>query len=68
MARKQKSVYERIKDKKQEILKAEEVLNKLNNELQDLFAEKDKFEMKQLLEHIKARNLNLEQAIDLLNR
>lgn len=68
MARKQKSIYERIKDKKQEILKAEEVLNKLNNELQDLFAEKDKFEMKQLLDHIKAKNLNLEQAIDLLNR
>lgn len=68
MARKQKSVYERIKDKKQEVLKAEEVLNKLNNELQDLFAEKDKFEMKQLLDHIKAKNLNLEQAIDLLNR
>ena len=66
--RRQKSVYDRIANKKEEILKAEEVLATLNNELKILFLEKDDLEMKQLLEHMKANNLDISQAIDLLNK
>lgn len=66
--RRQKSVYDRIANQKEEILKAEEVLATLNNELKILFLEKDDLEMKQLLEHMKANNLDISQAIDLLNK
>lgn len=68
MARKSKSVYDRIEDKKKEILKAEEIFNNLNNELKNLLIEKDELEMKQLLEHMKSKNLNIEQAIDLIDK
>lgn len=68
MARKQKSVYERIEDKKEEILQTEETLRNLNQELQVLFTEKDELEMRQLLERMKANNLDISQAIDLLDK
>lgn len=68
MARKGKSVYERIEEKRVEIKEAEEVLKRLNEELQVLFKEKDELEMRQLLEQMKANNLDISQAINLLNK
>jgi hypothetical protein len=68
MARKPRSVYERIEDKRVQIKDAEEVLRVLNEELNILDQEKDELEMKQLLERMKANNLNITQAIDLLDR
>lgn len=63
MARKSKSVYERIADKKEEILKAEEVLAQLKENLQVLYSEKDDLEMRLLLEKMKAKGLNIDEAL-----
>lgn len=68
MARKGKNVYDRIEDKRGEIREAEETLKRLNEELQVLFKEKDELEMKQLLEQMKANQLDITQAINLLNK
>jgi biotin-(acetyl-CoA carboxylase) ligase len=68
MARRGKSVYERIEDKREEIKSAEEVLRNLHEELKVLLQEKDELEMKQLLEQMKANNLDISQAINLLNK
>ena len=58
MARvKSKSVYERIEEKEQNI-----------RETQELFAEKDDLEMRQLLSQMKANNLDINKALDLLNK
>ena len=67
MARKGKSVYERIEDKREEILKAENMLVQLNNELQELNLEKDDLEMRQLLETVKSNGLNINKALELLS-
>lgn len=63
MARKSKSVYERIEDKKQNIKETEDMLAQLNNELQELFTEKDELEMKLLLEAMKTKGLNINEAL-----
>ena len=63
MARKAKSVYERIEEKKQNIKDAEDMLAQLNNELQELHAEKDELEMKLLLEAMKTKGLNINEAL-----
>ena len=67
MARKSKSkgisVYERIEDKLQNIKETEELLVQLNNELQDLYGEKDDLEMRQLLEAMKSKGLNINEAL-----
>ena len=69
MARvKSKSVYERIAEKEQNIRETEETLKILNEELQELFAEKDDLEMRQLLSQMKANNLDINKALDLLNK
>ena len=69
MARvKSKSVYERIAEKEQNIKEAEDTLKRLNEELQELFAEKDDLEMRQLLSQMKANNLDINKALDLLNK
>ena len=69
MARvKSKSVYERIEEKQGEILRTEEALRILNEELQELFAEKDDLEMRQLLSQMKANNLDINKALDLLSK
>lgn len=60
---KSKSVYERIEEKKQNIKDAETVLAQLNDELQELFAEKDDLEMRQLLEAMKSKGLNINEAL-----
>ena len=57
MARKSKSVYERIEEKLQDIKQAEELLATLNEELQTLNLEKDDLEMRQLLEAMKSKGL-----------
>lgn len=58
-----KNVYKRIEDKNKEILKTEELLAKLNNELKELQAEKDDLEMHQLLEMMKSKGLTINEAL-----
>ena len=67
MARKPRlSVYERIVEKENEIKLAEETLAKLNEELQDLFKERDKLEMEKLFAMMKENGLTIDKALDLL--
>lgn len=63
MARKPKSVYERIEEKEQEILEAQELLQRLNGELIVLNEEKDDLEMKLLLAKVKENGLDIETAL-----
>ena len=58
-----KNVYERIEDKKKEILDAEQFLATLNEELEVLHSEKDDLEMKQLLEAMKLKGLTINEAL-----
>lgn len=58
-----KSVYERITEQQNKILEAEELLSNLNEELQELFKEKDKLEMELLLAKVRERGLDIEQAL-----
>ena len=58
-----KNVYERIEDKKKEILDAEQLLATLNEELEVLYSEKDDLEMKQLLEAMKLKGLTINEAL-----
>ena len=62
-----KSVYERIEDKKNNIKETEELLVQLNNELQELYTEKDELEMKQLLDAMKTKGLDINEALKLLH-
>ena len=62
-----KSVYERIEDKLQTIKETEELLAQLNNELQELYTERDNLQMTQLFETMKAKGLNIEEALRLLH-
>lgn len=62
-----KNIYDRINDKKNEILKTEEYLVKLNNELQALISEKETLEMKLLLQKVKEAGLDIEQALNKLS-
>ena len=69
MARKSKSislsVYERIENKLQSIKETEELLAKLNSELQELYNEKDDLEMRQLLSMMKSKGLTIDEAAKL---
>lgn len=67
MARKSKSVYERIEEKLQEKKEAEEMLAKINEELQELYSEKDSLEMKLLLEAMKAKGFSIDEALSKLH-
>ena len=67
MARKAKSVYERIEEQKNKIRETEGILAQLNNELQELNLEKDDLEMRQLLETVKSNGLNINKALELLS-
>lgn len=62
-----KSVYERIEDKLQNIKEAEEVLAQLNNELQELYTERDNLQMTQLFEAMKTKGLDINEALRLLS-
>lgn len=61
-----KDVYTRINEKQNEIKKAEETLTRLNDELQELYNERDNLEMHQLLEQIRSNNIDINQALELL--
>ena len=67
MARKPKSVYERIEEKEQEILETKELLQRLNEELVVLNNEKDDLEMHQLFELMRAKGLSINEAVELLH-
>jgi DNA-binding transcriptional MerR regulator len=62
-----KSVYERIEDKLQNIKEAEEALAQLNNELQELYTERDNLQMVQLFETMRAKGLDINEALRLLS-
>ena len=61
-----KSVYERIENKKQTIKETEELLAQLNNELQELYTERDNLQMAQLFEAMRSKGLDIEEALKLL--
>ena len=62
-----KSVYERIEDKKLSIQETEELLAQLNNELQELYTERDNLQMAQLFEAMRSKGLDIEEALKLLH-
>lgn len=67
MARKTKlSIYEQIEAKQQAIKKTEELLQKLNTELESLYAQRDELEMKQLFAKMREKNLSIDKATELL--
>lgn len=67
MARKTKlSIYEQIEAKQQAIKKTEELLQKLNTELESLYAQRDELEMRQLFAKMREKNLSIDKATELL--
>ena len=68
MARKGKSVYERIEEVKSEIQLTEQHLYELKSQLQSLYDEKDDLEMRQTWAAIKSNGLNLEDIQKLLTK
>lgn len=62
-----KSVYERIEDKKLSIKETEELLVTLNNELQELYTERDSLQMNQLFEAMKTKGLDIDEALKILS-
>lgn len=62
-----KSVYERIEDKLQNIKETEKLLAQLNNELQELYTERDNLQMNQLFEAMKIKGLDINEALKLLS-
>lgn len=63
-----KTVYERITEQQNKIHETEELLSKLNEELQELYKEKDNLEMVQLLNTMKTNGLTIDKAMKLLNQ
>ena len=66
MARKSKSVYERITEKKQEIELLEQNLAQAKSQLIDLETEKDDLEMRQAWAAIKGKGLSIEDVQKIL--
>lgn len=66
MARKSKSVYERITEKKQEISLLEQSLVQAKTQLVELETEKDDLEMRQTWAAIKEKGLGIEEIQKLL--
>ena len=62
-----KSVYERIEEKKLSIKETEELLVQLNNELQELYTERDNLQMNQLFEAMKTKGLDINEALKILS-
>lgn len=62
-----KNIYQRIEEQKNKIKETEELLVTFNNELQDLYAEKDMNEMKLLLAKMKESGLDIETALEKLS-
>lgn len=63
-----KNVYERIEEKLNTIKETEELLVRLNEELQELYSERDKQEMEKLFELMKSNGLTLDKAAELLSK
>ena len=61
-----KNVYERIEDKKADIVQAEEYLVQLNEELKELLREQDELEMTRMLEAIRNQGIDIETALSKL--
>ena len=66
--RRNKTVYERIESKKEEIKLAQEKLEQLNVQLQNLIKERDNLEMKKLFETMKKNGISLEDALKKLKK
>ena len=66
--RRNKTIYERIESKKEEIKLAQEKLEQLNVQLQNLIKEKDNLEMKKLFETMKKNGISLEDALKKLKK
>lgn len=67
MARKTRlTIYEQIEAKQQAIKKTEELLQKLNTELESLYAQRDELEMRQLFAKMREKNLSIDKATELL--
>lgn len=67
MARKTRlTIYEQIEAKQQAIKKTEELLQKLNTELESLYAQRDELEMRQLFTKMREKNLSIDKATELL--
>ena len=68
MARKSKSVYERIEETKLEIISTEQILIDLKSQLEVLLAEKDDLEMRQTWAAIKSNGLTIEDVQKILEK
>lgn len=68
MARKSKSVYERIEETKLEITSTEQILIDLKSQLEVLLAEKDDLEMRQTWAAIKSNGLTIEDVQKILEK
>lgn len=68
MARKSKSVYERIEETKLEITSTEQILINLKSQLEVLLAEKDDLEMRQTWAAIKSNGLTIEDVQKILEK
>lgn len=67
MARKTRlTIYKQIEAKQQAIKKTEELLQKLNTELENLYAQRDELEMRQLFAKMREKNLSIDKATELL--
>lgn len=68
MARKSKSVYEKIEEIRLEITSTEQTLIDLKSKLEQLLAEKDDLEMRQIWANIKSNGLTFIEAQGLINK
>lgn len=66
MTDKKLSIHDRIKIKEKEIKEAEDLLDKLNEEIQELYDEKIKEEAAELFMKIKDKGLSIDETLDLL--
>ena len=68
MARKMKSVYERIEETLADIAYTEQQLGELRTQLQNLYDEKDELEMRQIWASIKNNGLTIEDVQSLISQ
>ena len=68
MARKSKSVYERIEETQSEIISVEQNLARLKSLLEELNAERDDLEMRQTWASIKEKGMTIEEVHKLLEK
>lgn len=68
MARKTKDVYSRINEKLSKIDALQKQLTIENNELNELYKEKDDLEMRMIFDAVKERNLSAEEVIKLIQK